>query len=140
MNAALTMNLIEKIVHRVTEFSPRRSRTSNLSDVISEPKNTEIMFITTPEGPFRLEAEIESVQFGGGGVGKYQIGHTRLFENNGRNKRVEMTVVDIERYEVHLPSQFQRFTNDLFLVNSIGLWKSFKTARRRTSRRCLDRT
>lgn len=111
MDAALTMNLIQKIVSREEDFSPRRSNTLSLGDVLANPRHTEIIFITLPNGPHRLEAEIESVQFGGGAAGKYQIGHTRLFENNGRNKRVEMTIVDIERYDIALRSRFLKHAN-----------------------------
>jgi hypothetical protein len=95
------MDLINKIVCRESDFYPRKSTTPTLGDVLALPKHTEIIFVTTPDGrKYRLEAEIESAYMAEKGArGKYQIGHTRLFANDGRNKRMEITTVDMERYE-----------------------------------------
>ena len=101
----MAMNIIQRIVGRGQDFCPRKSKTPTLNDVLDDPRHTEIIFLTTPDGQARrLEAEIESVQCGV--MGKYQIGHTRLFEDDGRNKRAEITTVDIERYERNLPLSF----------------------------------
>ena len=102
MHAAIAMNLIKKIVGREQDFCPRKSTTPTLSAVLAVPKHTEIIFITTPNGlKHRLEAEIEAAYVEEEGAkGKYQIGHTRLFANDRRNKRMEITTVDIERYEL----------------------------------------
>ncbi|KAG0649800.1 hypothetical protein D0Z07_3535 [Hyphodiscus hymeniophilus] len=97
MEAEIAINLIQKIVRRRQDFAPKNSRTASLDDVINNPRNTEIIFISTAEDreQLRLEAEVESVEFGA--LGKYQIGHTRLFADDARNKLAEITTMDIER-------------------------------------------
>jgi hypothetical protein len=96
MDATIAMNVIRRIIDRESDFCPRKSTTATLSDVLADPKHTEIILLTTPDGlNRRLEAEIESVQWAT--MGKYQIGQTRLFENDRRNKRIEVTTIDIER-------------------------------------------
>ena len=100
MDAAIAMNLIQRIVGRGQDFCPRKSTTPTLNGVLADPKHTEIIFVTPPGSAgqnLRLEAEIESVH--SVAAGKYQVGHTRLFQNDRRNKRVEITTVDIERYK-----------------------------------------
>lgn len=107
MDGAIAMNLIQRIVDRGQDFCPRKSKTPTLGDVLTDPKHTEIIFVTTSGSAgqtLRLEADIESVH--SGAVGKYQIGHTRLFENDRRNKRVEITTVDIERYQTNWRSYY----------------------------------
>lgn len=93
MDAAIAMNLIKKIIGRVKEFCPRSGKISSLDDVLADPKHTEIIFVTTPDGlNYRLEAEIESVE--SEAAGNFQIGQTRLFANDRRNKRMEITTID----------------------------------------------
>jgi hypothetical protein len=110
MDAAIAMNLIQKITSRDQDFCPRKSKTNSLSDVTLDPKHTEIIFITLPKGQtLRLEADIENVFMEKVEEGvhkvyrKYQLGTIRLFQNDQRNKRVEVTTVDIERYQSLTP-------------------------------------
>jgi hypothetical protein len=57
-----------------------------------------IIFVNIPDGEnLRIEAEVDSTRQDG--LGQYQIGSTRLFRDNNRNKRVEVTTLDIERYD-----------------------------------------
>jgi hypothetical protein len=97
MDAEIAMNVIKRIVGRRQDFAPKNSQTASLDDVMKNPRHTEIIFVSTAEDreQLRLEAEIESVQFGA--MGKYQIGHTRLFGDDARNKRAELTTMDIQR-------------------------------------------
>ena len=96
MDPLIAKNVVQRIVGRSKDFTPRNSKTPSLGDVVHNPRHTEIIFIVAPgDRHIRLEAEIESVQYGA--LGKYQIGHTRLFTDDGRNKRVEITTSDIER-------------------------------------------
>jgi hypothetical protein len=56
----------------------------------------EIIFVNIPDGEnLRIEAEVD--QATENGLGQYQIGTTRLFRDSRRNKRVEVTTIDIER-------------------------------------------
>ena len=80
-------------------FCPLDSRVIGLKDV--EFKHTEIIFVQTPDGEsLRVEAEVdkvlESVK------GQYQIGTIRLFKNDRRNKCVDITTIDVERYEIQV--------------------------------------
>ena len=96
MDASIAKDVVQRIVDRHQDFSPRNSKIPFLKDVIHSPTHTEVIFLRTPDNQnLRLEAEIESVQYGA--LGKYQIGHTRLFMDDGRNKRAEVTTIDIER-------------------------------------------
>ena len=98
MNAVIAMNLIKMIVRREQDFCPRKSTTFTLSAVLAAPNHSAIILVTTPDGPKRLEAEIETAYVSNPGAkGKYQIGHTRLFASDHRNRRMDITIVDIER-------------------------------------------
>ena len=70
-----------------------RDRVILLSDVPF--KFTEIVFLDTPAGSIRVEAEIDILsEFE---QGEYQIGATRYFNDGERNKRLQLTVVDAEQ-------------------------------------------
>lgn len=67
-------------------------------------KDTEVVFFRNAEGRgLRLEAEIDRVKEKGATV--YQVGSVRLFSydedekktETGRNKLIQMTVIDVER-------------------------------------------
>jgi hypothetical protein len=93
------MKTRQKIVDWSERFRPLESRIIGLKD--AEFKHTEIIFVKTPDGAnLRVEAEVdmvlESVK------GQYQIGTIRLFKNDRRNKHVDITMIDIERYETML--------------------------------------
>jgi hypothetical protein len=97
MDATMIMKTIQTIVSRPADFCPMKSRISNLNDVQLAPKHTEIIFVRTNDGQeLRLEGEIDSAF--DGGPGKHQFGSTRLFRDDQRNKRVEVTTIDIGRY------------------------------------------
>ena len=122
MDASIAMNFIQRIVDRPADFCPKNPKTGTLSEVLLDPKYTEIIFVTPRAGreTLRLEAEIESVK--SGPIGKYQIGHTRLFQNDWRNKRVEITTVDIEKYETgSFVFYYPILTMHLLTANSTGL-------------------
>ena len=95
-NATIAMKTREKIVDWPERFCPLESRIVGLKDV--EFKHAEIIFVRMPDGAnLRIEAEVdkvlESVK------GQFQIGTIRLFKDDRRNKRVDITMVDVERYE-----------------------------------------
>jgi hypothetical protein len=55
-----------------------------------------IIFVNIPDGEnLRIEAEVDYTLEHG--LGQYQIGSTRLFRDDRRNKRVEVTTLDMER-------------------------------------------
>jgi hypothetical protein len=61
-------------------------------------KDTEVVFITTSTGQkLRIEAEIDRIF--DSTTDEYQIGAINLFHDNQRNKRVEITTIDVERCE-----------------------------------------
>jgi hypothetical protein len=88
-------------------FMPFHSRIFDLKDV--EPRHIEIIFIQPENGQkLRLEAEIDYLSEvdtkqnmfeAGTATGQYQIGATKLFNDDRGNGRVEITMVNIERYE-----------------------------------------
>lgn len=75
-------------------FTPAQSQMTRTQDI--EAKHTGVIFVTSPSGQdFRIEADLDLVSTCE--TGEYQIGTTKLFYDNQRNKRVEVTIVDIER-------------------------------------------
>ena len=75
-------------------FCPAQAKIFSLKDI--KPKHMGIIFIDIPDGEnLRIEAEVDYTREDG--LGQYQIGSTRLFRDNKRNKRVEVTTIDIER-------------------------------------------
>ena len=102
MDASIAMTLLQRIVSRGQDFCPKSSHLESLSHVQLRPKHTEIIIIVSPDGQsLRVETEIELVykhEANGNTNNTYQLGTTRLFRNSDRDKRVEVTTVDIERY------------------------------------------
>jgi hypothetical protein len=93
-DATLAPKMIQKIVGSPHCFCPAQARIINLEDV--QPKHTGIIFVNVPDGEnLRIEAEVDYTSEDG--LGQYQIGTTRLFRDDRRNKRVEVTTLDIER-------------------------------------------
>lgn len=96
--------LTEEIHASASVFQPVSPKFLTLKDVKS--KDTEILFLNTPSGYLRLEAaldratEVESrveVKENGKEFGDYQAGTISMFEDNRRNKRAELTTMDLER-------------------------------------------
>lgn len=86
--------MLRKIVESPHRFCPVQARIAGLEDV--QPKHTGILFVKIPDGEnLRIEAEVDNTLQNG--LGQYQIGSTRVFRDNRRNKRVEVTTLDIER-------------------------------------------
>jgi hypothetical protein len=104
MNGSFATKIIQQIVESPELFNPVQSRVYHLRDVV--PQHTEIIFIQPENGrKLRLEADIDCALEGeqnlfesGTGTGQFQIGTTKLFYADTRNKRADITTVDITRY------------------------------------------
>jgi hypothetical protein len=95
------------ILESPEKFDTSDTRNSQLQNV--EPKHTIIFFVKPNNDArfLRLEGEIETTFEGepgkqklfepGTGTGQYQIGTTNLFYADTRNRRAQITTVDIER-------------------------------------------
>ena len=91
------------------KFCPKDARVFNLKDVT--PKHTMVMFLRTSDVHMRVESAIdyapgfeESSGWEKGkhgskvfNTGSYQVGTTYAYYNNKRNKRADITTVDIQR-------------------------------------------
>jgi hypothetical protein len=105
MDGFFATKIIQQILESPELFNPVQSQVYHLQDVV--PQHTEIIFIQPKNGrKLRLEAEIDCALGGeqksfesGNGTGQFQIGTTKLFYADTRNKRVDITTVDITRYE-----------------------------------------
>lgn len=64
-----------------------------------------LLFRTSQGVPVRSEADFDRVEANEehGDPGIYQLGATRHYWDNRRNKHLEMVTIDIERYESSLP-------------------------------------
>jgi len=90
------MALKGKIVGWPERFLPVSSRARSLEEVTF--KDTVIIFVVPRNGePLRIEAEVDRRFEEGKEEGEYQIGTTRLFKDNQRNRLAKVTTVDIER-------------------------------------------
>ena len=85
---------MDKIVNSPHQFCPVESRTPSLQDI--QPKHTEVIFVTIGGQKLRIEADLDLVFESK--RGQYQIGTTRAFYDNQRNRRLEVTTIDIEWY------------------------------------------
>lgn len=93
------MRLRNKILSSsVTTFVPVRGRVEHLRDI--KWKNTEVIYVVTSGGQgLCIEADIDKTWEEN--AVDYQIGAIRLFRHNDgtkKNKLLQMTTIDIERY------------------------------------------
>jgi hypothetical protein len=90
----LAAKMRQRIVESPHYFCPVQARIPSLEDI--KPKHMGIIFVNIPDGEnLRIEADVDYTLEGG--LGQYQIGTTQLFRDDRRNKRVEVTTLDIER-------------------------------------------
>jgi hypothetical protein len=90
----LAAKMRQKIVESPQYFCPVQARIPSLEDI--KPKHMGIIFVNIPDGEnLRIEADVDYTL--DSGLGQYQIGTTQLFRDDRRNKRVEVTTLDIER-------------------------------------------
>lgn len=105
IGGSFATRILQQVLQLPEIFSPVKSRVSKLEEV--EPQHTIIFFIQPQNGAkLRLEGEIDCAHEGeeelfeaGTGSGQYQAGTTNLFFANTRNRRAQITTIDIERYE-----------------------------------------
>lgn len=138
MDASIAMNLLQKIVSRDQDFCPKSSNLMSLYEVQLYPKYTEIIFVISPSGQsLRVETDIEVVYKheadGITVIRTCQLGTTRMFEDNHRNKRVEVTTVDIERYRIRCPLLDRLLLSFYLSESSTGLSRSLQTERPKKS-------
>jgi hypothetical protein len=83
------------IVNDPDIFSATAGHTYNMTDMRQvQYRDTVCLFFETSQGvPIRVEGDIDRNY-----DGEYQMGSYRPFWNNRRNKHLEITTVDIERY------------------------------------------
>jgi hypothetical protein len=75
-------------------FRPARGADRGLLLAEIPFKFTEVIFLDTSAQKLRVEAEIDVLSES---QGEYQVGATRYFNDGERNKRLQMTVVDVEQ-------------------------------------------
>ena len=91
-DGAFATKLIQSIVKSPEIFRPVKPRYRQLRDV--EPKHTDIMFVEIDGCEVRIEADVDECA-SENGRGQFQIGHTKIFHHNQRNKRVEITTTTV---------------------------------------------
>jgi len=100
IDASSAMRLRDEVLSWNERFRPVQGLTLSLEDV--KFKNTEVIFVQMPSGEkYRIEADIDR-RFDRDfenydDEGEYQIGTMRLFKDNTTNRRLDATVVDLER-------------------------------------------
>jgi len=92
MEPVIATAMIEKILNMPEHFCPTQSSIPDLKAI--RPSHSQVIFITPNDAEdLRLESMIDYAD-----AGEYQMGTTKLFYNNRRNKRAEVTMLDVERY------------------------------------------
>lgn len=90
----LAAKMLRKIIESPSTFCPVQSRIPSLQDV--NPRHMEIIFVNIQDGDnLRIEAELDCAFESDSD--QYQVGTTKLFRDDRRNKRVEVTTLDFER-------------------------------------------
>jgi len=109
MDGNFATRLMKDIVNAPEIFCPKDATVFKLQDVV--PKHTMVMFLRIKGLQMRVEAAIDHApgfeESSGWEKGKhtvtyfksgsYQMGTTYPYYNNKRNKRAEVTTVDIQR-------------------------------------------
>jgi len=109
MDGNLATILMKDIVSDPETFCPKDARVFNLRDVV--PKHTMVMFLRNRDVQMRVESAIDHTpgfeESSGWEKGKhavthfkpgsYQMGTTYPYYDNKRNKRAEVTTVDIQK-------------------------------------------
>lgn len=109
MDGTLATKLMEEIVGDPDMFCPKESRVGSLKDVPG--KHTMVMFLSRQDVQLRVESAIDLApgfeESSGWDKGKhkvtqfkpgsYQLGTTYPYYNNSRNKRAEVTTIDIQK-------------------------------------------
>jgi hypothetical protein len=70
-----------------------------------------LFFRTTQGVPIRVEADVDRVEVDdeNNDPGIYQMGTTRHYWDNRRNRHLEIVTIDIERYEESFPFNAMRY-------------------------------
>lgn len=75
---------------------PVEGRNQDLAD--ARFKHTGVMFVSLPTGEaVRVEVDIDTIYVDTSGTREYQYGGYRVFKDDDRNKRLDITTIDVEK-------------------------------------------